>query len=136
MAQEPNCLAWRQSLRPRRGEDWADDNDTDYIFGLAGNAVLDDALAADTASNLRIYHATSSDANPRSFVSFMKASRQRCAKVVARRGAVYEAKFMLPWLFSVEFAADSTAASPRHETSCFSGLHSKPYRWLRHLMRH
>ena len=37
---------------------------------------------------------------------------------------------------STNLFSDSTAASPRHEASCFSGWHSKPYRWLRHLMRH
>ena len=34
--------------------DWAEDNSTDYIFGLAGNVVLD-ALAAETADNLRFH---------------------------------------------------------------------------------
>src|ERR1700683_2419 len=37
---------------------------------------------------------------------------------------------------STNLFSDSTAESPRHEASCFSGWHSKPYRWLRHLMRH
>jgi hypothetical protein len=41
--------------------DWADDNDTDYIFGLAGNTALD-ALVAATAGNLRFCHAMSSEA--------------------------------------------------------------------------
>jgi hypothetical protein len=32
--------------------DWAEDNETDYIFGLAGNAALD-VLVAEIADNLR-----------------------------------------------------------------------------------
>jgi Transposase DDE domain group 1 len=65
--------------------DWAEDNDTDYIFGLAGNAVLD-ALVAETADNLRFHHAMSSTAKLRTFASFLyKAdSWRRPRKVVAR----------------------------------------------------
>ena len=50
--------------------DWAEDNGTDYIFGLAGNAVLD-TLAAETADNLRFHHAMSRKAKLRTFASFM-----------------------------------------------------------------
>ena len=45
----PNTrIVWRGDSHYGRVEamDWAEDNDTDYIFGLAGNAVLD-ALAAE-----------------------------------------------------------------------------------------
>ena len=50
--------------------DWAEDNETDYIFGLAGNAVLD-ALVAEIADNLRFHHAMSRKAKLRTFASFM-----------------------------------------------------------------
>src|SRR5271157_3032198 len=65
--------------------DWAQDNDTDYIFGLAGNAVLD-ALVAETADNLRFHHAMSSKAKLRTFVSFgyRAGSWKQPRKVVAR----------------------------------------------------
>jgi Transposase DDE domain group 1 len=65
--------------------DWADDNDTDYIFGLAGNAALD-ALVAEVADNLRFHHAKSSKEKLRTFVSFMyqASSWKRPRKVVAR----------------------------------------------------
>jgi len=36
--------------------EWAENNDADYIFGLAGNAALD-AIVAEVAVNLRFHHA-------------------------------------------------------------------------------
>ena len=78
---------WRGDSHYGRVEamDWAEDNDTDYIFGLAGNAVLD-ALVAETADNLRFHHAMSSKAKLRTFASFMyqASSWKRPRKVVAR----------------------------------------------------
>src|SRR5271156_40311 len=80
-------IVWRGDSHYGRVEamDWAEDNDTDYIFGLAGNAVLD-ALVAEAADNLRFYHATSSEAKLRTFASFMykAGSWQQPRKVVAR----------------------------------------------------
>jgi Transposase DDE domain group 1 len=65
--------------------EWAEDNDADYIFGLAGNAALD-ALVAETADYLRFHHAMSSKAKLRSFASFtyQAGSWKRPRKVVAR----------------------------------------------------
>jgi hypothetical protein len=65
--------------------DWAEDSETDYIFGLAGNAVLD-ALVADIADNLRFHHVLSRKAKLRTFASFMyqATSWKRPRKVVAR----------------------------------------------------
>ena len=84
----PNTrIVWRGDSHYGRVEamDWAEDNDTDYIFGLAGNAVLD-ALVAETADNLRFHHAMSSKAKLRTFASFMyqASSWKRPRKVVAR----------------------------------------------------
>ena len=80
-------IVWRGDSHYGRVEamDWAEDNDTDYIFGLAGNAALD-ALVAEAADNLRFHHATSSKAKLRTFASFMyKASSwKQPRKVVAR----------------------------------------------------
>jgi hypothetical protein len=47
-------IVWRGDSHYGRVEamEWAEDNNTDYIFGLAGNAVLD-ALVAEAADNLR-----------------------------------------------------------------------------------
>src|SRR5215468_11793531 len=65
--------------------DWAEDNGTDYIFGLGGNAVLD-ARVAEIADNLRFHHAISGKAKLRTFASFMyqATSWNRSRKVVAR----------------------------------------------------
>jgi hypothetical protein len=65
--------------------EWAEDHDADYIFGLAGNAVLD-ALVAETATNLRFHHALSSKPKLRTYASFMyqAGSWKRSRKVVAR----------------------------------------------------
>src|SRR5450631_2195162 len=80
-------IVWRGDSHYGRVEamDWAEDNDTDYIFGLAGNAALD-ALVEETADNLRFYHAMSSKAKLRTFASFMyrASSWKQPRKVVAR----------------------------------------------------
>jgi hypothetical protein len=78
-------VARRQSLRSRRGDEWAEDDGADYIFGLAGNTTLD-ALAAETADNLRFHHAKSNQTKLRTFASFMyqAGSWTRPRKVVAR----------------------------------------------------
>src|SRR3979411_2164780 len=56
-------IVWRGDSHYGRVEalEWAEDNDADYIFGLAGNAALD-ALVAETADYLRLHHAISSKA--------------------------------------------------------------------------
>jgi Transposase DDE domain group 1 len=84
----PNTrIVWRGDSHYGRVEalDWAEDNDADYIFGLAGNAALD-ALVAETAVNLRFHHAMSSKAKLRTFASFLyqAGSWKRPRKVVAR----------------------------------------------------
>jgi hypothetical protein len=67
--------------------EWAEDNNTDYIFGPPGNAVLE-ALMAEAADNLRFCHATSSEAKLSTFASFMykAGSWQQSRKVAARLG--------------------------------------------------
>jgi len=84
----PNTrIVWRGDSHYGRVEamDWAEDNDADYIFGLAGNAALD-ALVTDTAVNLRFCHALSSKAKLRTYTSFLyqAGSWRRPRKVVAR----------------------------------------------------
>jgi hypothetical protein len=80
-------IIWRGDSHYGRVEamEWAEDNDSDYIFGLAGNAVLD-ALVAKTADNLRFRHALSRKEKLRTFTSFMyqASSWKRPRKVVAR----------------------------------------------------
>ena len=80
-------IVWRGDSHYGRVEamEWAENNDADYIFGLAGNAALD-ALVAEVAVNLRCHHAMSSKAKLRTFASFMyqAGSWKRPRKVVAR----------------------------------------------------
>src|SRR5215510_14388055 len=80
-------IVWRGDSHYGRVEamEWAEDNDEDYIFGLAGNAVLD-ALVVEAATYLRFHHAQSRKAKLRTFASFMyqAGSWKRPRKVVAR----------------------------------------------------
>jgi hypothetical protein len=80
-------IVWRGDSHYGRVEamEWAENNDTDYIFGLAGNATLD-ALVAETATQLRFHHALSSKPKLRTFVSviYQAGSWSRPRKVVAR----------------------------------------------------
>jgi hypothetical protein len=84
----PNTrIVWRGDSHYGRVEarEWAEDNDADYIFGLAGNAALD-ALTAEAATYLRFHHAMSSKPKLRTFTSFMYQANSwtRPRKVVAR----------------------------------------------------
>ena len=65
-------IVWRGDSHYGRVEamEWAENDDADYIFGLAGNAVLD-AVVAETALNLRCHHAISSQAKLRTYASFL-----------------------------------------------------------------
>jgi Transposase DDE domain group 1 len=80
-------IVWRGDGHYGRHEamEWAENHGEDYIFGLAGNTVLD-ALAASAAADLRFRHAASRHAKLRSFVSFtyQAGSWSRPRKVVAR----------------------------------------------------
>lgn len=65
--------------------DWCDDNGAGYIFGLAGNAVLDAAVAA-AAHHLRFWHALSEAPKARCYKAFdyQAGSWSRSRRVVAR----------------------------------------------------
>jgi hypothetical protein len=80
-------IVWRGDSHYGRVEamEWAENNDADYIFGLAGNSSLD-ALVAEAADNLRFHHAMSSATKLRTFASFtyQAGSWKRPRKVVAR----------------------------------------------------
>jgi hypothetical protein len=80
-------IVWRGDSHYGRVEAmaWAEDNGADYIFGLAGNAILD-ALVAEAAANLRCHHARSSTAKLRTYasVTYQAGSWTRPRKVVAR----------------------------------------------------
>jgi hypothetical protein len=80
-------IVWRGDSHYGRVEamEWAENNGSDCIFGLPGNAVLD-AIVAKTADNLRFHHALSRQAKVRTYVSFtyQASSWKRPRKVVAR----------------------------------------------------
>src|SRR4030088_2617211 len=80
-------IVWRGDSHYGRVEamEWAENNDADYIFGLAGNSSLD-GLVAEAADNLRFHHAVSSATKLRTFASFsyQAGSWKRPRKVVAR----------------------------------------------------
>ena len=80
-------IVWRGDSHYGRVEamEWAEGNETDYIFGLPGNAALD-AIVAKTADNLRFHHAQSCQEKVRTFASFtyQASSWKRQRKVVAR----------------------------------------------------
>jgi hypothetical protein len=80
-------LIWRGDSHYGRDEamEWAENNDTDYIFGLAGNSVLAASVARE-ADYLRIRHAFSSEDKMRSYASFtyQAGSWSHPRRVVAR----------------------------------------------------
>jgi hypothetical protein len=80
-------IIWRGDSHYGRVEamEWAENNGAGYIFGLAGNAVLD-ACVAEAADNLRFHHALGSEPKLRTWVSFeyKAGSWKRPRKVVAR----------------------------------------------------
>lgn len=80
-------LIWRGDSHYGRHEvmEWAENNDTDYIFGLAGNNVLD-ARVAKTADYLRVQHAFSTEPKMRCYMSFeyQAGSWSRPRRAVAR----------------------------------------------------
>ncbi|HYA38222.1 MAG TPA: IS1380 family transposase [Candidatus Methylomirabilis sp.] len=80
-------IVWRGDGHYGRVEamEWIESDGDDYIFGLAGNAVLD-AMVAKTADNLRFHHAKSRQPKLRTYASFVyqATSWKRPRKVVAR----------------------------------------------------
>ena len=80
-------IVWRGDSHYGRpeGMDWAENNDTAYIFGLAGNSALH-ARVAETADYLRFWHALSREEKMRCYESFeYKAGRwSKPRRVIAR----------------------------------------------------
>src|SRR5215831_9269633 len=80
-------IIWRGDGHYGRDEaiEWAENNDAGYIFGLAGNSVLD-ALVAETANDLRLRHAASTEEKLRCYTSFeyQAGSWSQPRRVIAR----------------------------------------------------
>jgi hypothetical protein len=80
-------ILWRGDSHYGRPEamDWCDANDADYIFGLAGNAVLDRMVAA-TADHLSFWHALSDQPKSRCYkvLEYKAGSWSKPRRVIAR----------------------------------------------------
>ena len=87
---------------------WCEDNAVDYIFGLAGNAVLH-ALADETAADVRARHAETGADKVRGFAGFDYAagSWDRLRRVVARLEATTRG-------FDARYIVTSLTGEPRH----------------------
>jgi hypothetical protein len=84
----PNTrIVWRGDGHYGRVEamEWAENNDVGYIFGLAGNCVLD-ALVAETADHLRFRHLLSAADKLRCYesIQYQAKSWSRPRRVIAR----------------------------------------------------
>ncbi len=80
-------IVWRGDSHYGRPEamDWCEANDAGFIFGLAGNAVLE-RLCQEAADELRLRHAAGEDDKMRAFVSFDYQARSwtRPRRIIAR----------------------------------------------------
>jgi hypothetical protein len=80
-------IVWRGDSHYGRVEamEWAENNDVGYIFGLAGNSVLD-ALVAETANDLRLRHAAGTEEKLRCYASieYQAGSWSQPRRVIAR----------------------------------------------------
>ena len=80
-------IIWRGDSHYGRVEamEWAEVNETGYIFGFSGNATLHN-LVAETAEHLCFRHAMSTDEKMRAYTSFAYQARswKRPRKIVAR----------------------------------------------------
>ena len=80
-------LVWRGDSHYARAEamEWAENNGVGYIFGLAGNSVLD-GLVAETADHLRFHHALGSEDKLRTYESFEYRAKSwsKPRRVIAR----------------------------------------------------
>ena len=92
----------------REAMDWCEANGVDYIFGLAGNAVLH-ALADETAADIELRHAETGADKVRGFASFDYAagSWNRLSRVIARLEATARG-------FDARYTVTSLEGEPRH----------------------
>ena len=80
-------IVWRGDSHYGRAEamEWCDENGVGYIFGFAGNSVLD-ALVAEAADHLRFWHALSEAPKSRCYkaLEYKAGSWQTPRRVIAR----------------------------------------------------
>ncbi len=95
-------IVWRGDSHYARVEamDWCDDNGIGYIFGLAGNPVLE-AEVAEAAEHLRFWHA------------LLDAPKSRCYKAFWYRAGSWKAPRRVIARIEASLQPDPTPADPR-----------------------
>lgn len=95
-------IVWRGDSHYGRAEamDWCDENGVGYIFGFAGNSVLD-AMVAETADHLRFWHALSD------------APKLRCYKALEYKAGSWSAPRRVIARIEVSLQPAPTPADPR-----------------------
>jgi len=95
-------IVWRGDSHYGRAEamDWCDENGVGYIFGFAGNSVLD-ALVAETADHLRFWHALSD------------APKSRCYKALEYKAGSWSAPRRVIARIEASMHPDPTPADPK-----------------------
>ena len=114
-------LIWRGDGHYGRAEamEWAENNDTDYIFGLGGNSVLAASVARE-AEYLRVRHAFSDKDKMRGYATFMyqAGSWSHPRRVVARLEVSMQpdpdAEGCLRQELDVRYVVTSLAGDARH----------------------
>jgi hypothetical protein len=96
------AIVWRGDSHYGRAEamDWCDDNNTGYIFGFAGNSVLD-AMVAETADHLRFWHALSD------------APKSRCYKALEYKAGSWPEPRRVIARIEASLRPDPTPADPK-----------------------
>lgn len=94
-------IVWRGDSHYGRAEaiDWCDTNGVGYIFGFAGNSVLD-AMAAEAADHLRFWHALSD------------APKSRCYKALDYQAGSWSAPRRVIARIEASMHPDPTPADP------------------------
>ena len=93
-------MARRQSLWRAEAMEWCDDNGVGYIFGFAGNSVLD-ALVAEAADHLRFWHALSD------------APKSRCYKALEYKAGSWSAPRRVIARIEASMRPDPTPTDPQ-----------------------
>ena len=113
-------IIWRGDSHYGRTEamEWAENNDVGYIFGLAGNSVLD-ALVADTANDLRLRHAAGTEEKLRCYTSFeyQAGSWSQPRRVIARLEASLQPNLKEGGMrqeVDIRYVVTSLAGDPQH----------------------
>ena len=105
----------------REATDWCEDNDVDYIFGLAGNAALH-ALAYQTADDLKVRRAEAGVDRMRGFADFAYAAGSRRRRAGSMRATSSPRSPASPAIST----KGSTAPAARPRTSSSSTRSSSP----------